>query len=318
MSDIQTNPKCSVCKCYFKPVVKSSGQFYKCCNKCLEKSKISREENKCIHNKRKVYCKDCGGSQICEHNRRKDYCKDCEGSSICIHNKRKVYCKDCGGSLICIHNKRKVYCKDCGGSAICEHNRERNSCKDCGGSSICIHNRQRSICKDCGGSQICEHNRQRSICKDCGGSQICEHNRQRNNCKECNFKQYLVNIQRNQIYRCFKSSILDKKNHSIEYLGCDIETFINYFQKKIEYFNSFIATDEIMTFQNIHIDHIKPVSVFNLDDEEEFLDCCHYTNLQPLLAKDNMEKSNKWNETDETYWKDNIINKEYYEIYLTS
>ena len=38
-----------------------------------------------------------------------------------------------------------------------------------------------------------------------------------------------------------------------------------------------------MTFDNIHIDHIKPVSKFDLDHEEEFIDCCNYTNLQPLL-----------------------------------
>ena len=71
-----------------------------------------------------------------------------------------------------------------------------------------------------------------------------------------------------------------------------------------------------MTWNNIHIEHIKPVLVFNLDDEDEFLDCCHYSNLQPLLSKDNLEKSNKWNENNEKYWQDNIKDKEYYEIYI--
>ena len=208
--NIQPNPKCSVCKCYFIPSIKSSGQPYKSCNKCLEISKINREKNKC------------------------------------------------------------------------------------------------------------EHNKQKSRCKDCGGASICEHNKQKSRCKDCNFKLYLVQLQRNQINRCFKSSTLDKNKHSIEYLGCDIDTFINHFNKKIEYFHQFIATDELMTFDNIHIDHIKPVSKFDLDNEDEFLNCCNYTNLQPLLAKDNMEKSNRWNETNETYWKENIINKEYFEIYVIS
>ncbi len=45
-----------------------------------------------------------------------------------------------------------------------------------------------------------------------------------------------------------------------------------------------------MTWDNIHVDHIKPISVFNLDDEDEFAAGCHYTNLQPLLAKQNMKK----------------------------
>ena len=48
-----------------------------------------------------------------------------------------------------------------------------------------------------------------------------------------------------------------------------------------------------MTWDDIHIDHIKPISVFDLDDENEFLNCSNYTNLQPLLVKDNLEQYNK-------------------------
>ena len=78
-----------------------------------------------------------------------------------------------------------------------------------------------------------------------------------------------------------------------------------------------MATDILMTWDNIHIDHIKPISVFNLDDEEEFLDCCHYTNLQPLLAVDNLEKHNKWNDEYNEYWLKNIKgNDNFIEIYI--
>lgn len=38
-----------------------------------------------------------------------------------------------------------------------------------------------------------------------------------------------------------------------------------------------------MTLDNIYTDHIKPVSVFNLNNEDDFLNCCHYTNLQQIL-----------------------------------
>ena len=71
-----------------------------------------------------------------------------------------------------------------------------------------------------------------------------------------------------------------------------------------------------MTFENIHIDHIKPVSKFNLDDEDEFLDCCHYSNLQPSLKTTNLEKSNKWSSKNDKYWIDNIKGKDYHEIYI--
>lgn len=42
-----------------------------------------------------------------------------------------------------------------------------------------------------------------------------------------------------------------------------------------------------------HIDHIVPVSLFDLTDRNQFLQAAHYTNLQPMWAIDNLKKSNK-------------------------
>ena len=42
-----------------------------------------------------------------------------------------------------------------------------------------------------------------------------------------------------------------------------------------------------------HIDHEIPLYAFDLTDREQLLRACHYTNLQPMWAIDNLEKSNK-------------------------
>ena len=143
----------------------------------------------------------------------------------------------------------------------------------------------------------------------------CEHNKRRGICKICNLNLYLVNLNRKNIYRILKSSSQNKTKSSIKYMGCDVEYFIEYFKKKMDLWNE--KNDIKMNWDNIHIDHIKPVSVFNLDDEDELNKCCNYTNFQPLLIEDNLTKNNKWTNEDDIYWNENIINKEHFGIYLS-
>jgi 5-methylcytosine-specific restriction endonuclease McrA len=80
-----------------------------------------------------------------------------------------------------------------------------------------------------------------------------------------------------------------KAGHTIELLGCSIE----YFRAHLE--NQFT---EGMTWDNYgyrgwHIDHIIPLSYFDHNDPEQQKRAWHYTNLQPLWARDNIRKSNK-------------------------
>jgi len=142
----------------------------------------------------------------------------------------------------------------------------------------------------------------------------CPHERNKHHCKECNFKKYLIHLQRSQLRRCFKNSNLKKTKRSIEYLGCSAEYFMEYFKRKMDKFNLFSEIE--MTWNNIHIDHIKPVSVFDLDNEDEFLSCCSYTNLQPLLASINLQKHDKWNDVSNDFWLTSIINNEHADIYI--
>lgn len=206
----------------------------------------------------------------------------------------------------CEHERKKSTCKECVGKCICPHNRQKSLCKECVGSGICCHITQKSQCKECKGVSICSHNRRKITCKECKGNSICTHNRVKISCKECNPQLYLISLQRNTIQRYMKNSNLETLKPSIAYLGCSTEYFKEYIGKKMT---------EGMNWDNIHYDHIKPISEFVLKNEEEFLKCCHYSNFQPLSGVDNKIKHNKWCEQDETFWRQNIEGKEYLPIY---
>tara|TARA_R100000951_G_scaffold19669_1_gene16542 strand:+ start:81 stop:896 length:816 start_codon:yes stop_codon:yes gene_type:complete len=142
----------------------------------------------------------------------------------------------------------------------------------------------------------------------------CEHDKAHGYCKICDKCLYLIKLQRVHLYNCLKNSNLEKTKPSISYLDCSAEYFVEYFEKKMNIWNE---NNEIkMNWDNIHIDHIKPVNAFDIDDEEEFLKCCHYSNMQPLLVEDNLSKSCKWTDEDDMYWNDNIIYKEYLDAYI--
>lgn len=93
---------------------------------------------------------------------------------------------------------------------------------------------------------------------------------------------------RSLLYNSFKRSCRGKyiKSESTEnMLCCSMEYFINYISSKFT---------EGMSFENYgkwHLDHIKPLSDCN--NYKDIIGYNHYTNIQPLWAKDNILKSNK-------------------------
>ena len=72
-------------------------------------------------------------------------------------------------------------------------------------------------------------------------------------------------------------------------LGCTFKELKAYLEKKFKVG---------MTWENYglygwHIDHSKSLSSFNLKDPEERKKAWHYTNLQPMSAKENLQKHSK-------------------------
>lgn len=77
-----------------------------------------------------------------------------------------------------------------------------------------------------------------------------------------------------------------KTKHTLELLGCSIDHLKKYLQDK---FTTGMTWKKVMSGK-IHIDHIKPCCLFDLNNASHQKKCFHYTNLQPLWAKDNRKK----------------------------
>lgn len=92
---------------------------------------------------------------------------------------------------------------------------------------------------------------------------------------------------RDAIRKAFKNNT--KSGRTVELLGCSIEYLRQYLENQFT---------EGMTWSNYglhgwHLDHIIPVSYFDLSDPEQQKRAWHYTNLRPMWAIDNIQKSNK-------------------------
>jgi hypothetical protein len=100
--------------------------------------------------------------------------------------------------------------------------------------------------------------------------------------------------------RIHKALKRNKNNSSFDYLGCDID----FLKKWLEF-----RFDDDMNWDNFgsywHIDHILPVSAFDLTDKNQTSICFHWTNLQPLSADENLSKLNK---IQLHYFFNNIVN----------
>ncbi len=94
---------------------------------------------------------------------------------------------------------------------------------------------------------------------------------------------------RDRLRKALKAQRANKNNTTWELTGCGRIELKKYLES--------LFTDG-MKWDNLglhgwHIDHIRPCASFDLTDPEQQKICFHYSNLQPLWAKDNRKKGAK-------------------------
>lgn len=99
---------------------------------------------------------------------------------------------------------------------------------------------------------------------------------------------------RSRLYQALKNNY--KTGSAVQDLGCSIDKLKIHLQ--LQFHRNPRGKHEYMTWDNYgrfgwHIDHIKPLSSFDLNDPKQFKEACHWKNLQPLWAKDNLSKGDR-------------------------
>lgn len=131
-------------------------------------------------------------------------------------------------------------------------------------------------------AQIGEDN---AICKYCGivrGKSRFRHNRLK--CRECERDDphaRLIRVTRVRILDCLHR----KTEHLVEYLGCGSHQY----KKWLEFSNP----EYVIGSGEWHIDHVIPVSKFDIDNKDNHMIMFNWRNTMPLIARENLVKNNK-------------------------
>lgn len=98
---------------------------------------------------------------------------------------------------------------------------------------------------------------------------------------------------RRRFYMAIRNQVYDgwqiRSGEAVRLLGCTIGEFVSHIESQWLPGMSWSNWSR----DGWHIDHIVPMAAFDLTDDEQRKKACHYTNLRPLWAKDNLAKGSK-------------------------
>jgi hypothetical protein len=95
----------------------------------------------------------------------------------------------------------------------------------------------------------------------------------------------LANRLRGRLRQALKGT--RKSARTLDMLGCTLEHLIKHLESRFQTGMSWLNQGKW------HIDHIRPLASFDLSDPEQQRMACHWTNLQPLWAIDNLRKNDR-------------------------
>jgi hypothetical protein len=109
------------------------------------------------------------------------------------------------------------------------------------------------------------------------------------NKKDLDPKYKLSSYTRTAIYTCLKERNIKKYSKTFNLLPYTLEELMAHLEKQ---FSNGMSWDN---YGEWHVDHIKPISSFNIKEEgdNQFLQCWSLKNLRPLWGEENISKGNK-------------------------
>ena len=110
--------------------------------------------------------------------------------------------------------------------------------------------------------------------------------------RDTDFEWRLANALRKRIWEALANG--RKSAHTVEFLGAEIEEVAFHLENQFE---------EGMNWDNYnhegwHVDHIRPLTSFDLIDYEQQFVCFNWRNLQPMWGLENMAKKDDYTEED--------------------
>ena len=242
----------------------------KTCSKCNEK----KDFDKFI--KKRNICKQCANTRR----------KQLYDESVNPTDNERV-CKTCNKTKpVASFIKNRVLCKECNNEKrrTKYDNDENHRVKLIQQATLFKHNKilKKNEIKE---ATIGKDNKKCSKCSIIKAKDRFRHNRLK--CKDCERDEPIDKFHRNIRSRIYIALRKKKQKNTIEYLGCNFA----------EYLQWMLYNDKNYTLENSgkiwHIDHVIPLSHFNLENKEQQLLAFNWRNTMPLLAKENLSKNNK-------------------------